>query len=106
MMMNTACMYLSEALNKHLPSSYPRLHSLRSLSLGLLKVYLSEALRPRLPVVYPQTALAYHGETSGVRQCWGGVYPHPPRHNRDLQPRRLTLDNPRLSEQSECSLWV
>ena len=42
--MNTACMYLSEALSKHLPSSYPRLHSLRSLSLGLLRVSLSEAL--------------------------------------------------------------
>ena len=33
--MNTACMYLSEALSKHLLSSYPRLHSLRSFSLGL-----------------------------------------------------------------------
>ena len=43
-MMNTACMYLSEALNKHLPSSYPRLHSLRSLSLGLRRTSLSEAV--------------------------------------------------------------
>ena len=42
--MNTACMYLSEALNKHLPSSYPRLHSLRSLSLGLRRTSLSEAV--------------------------------------------------------------
>ena len=38
--MNTACMYLSEALNKHLPSSYPRLHSLRLLSLGLRRTSL------------------------------------------------------------------
>ena len=38
--MNTSCMYLSEALNKHLPSSYPRLHSLRSLSLGLRRTSL------------------------------------------------------------------
>ena len=43
-MINTACMYLSEALSKHLPSSYPRLHSLRSLSLGLLRNSLFEAI--------------------------------------------------------------
>ena len=42
--MNTACMYLSEALSKHLLSSYPRLHSLRSFSLGLLRNSLSEAI--------------------------------------------------------------
>ena len=42
--MNTACMYLFEALSKHLLSSYPRLRSLRSFSLGLLRVCLSEAL--------------------------------------------------------------
>ena len=38
--MNTACMYLFEALSKHLLSSYPRLRSLRSFSLGLLRVSL------------------------------------------------------------------
>ena len=43
-MINTACMYLSEALSKHLLSSYPRLHSLRSFSLGLLRNSLSEAI--------------------------------------------------------------
>ncbi len=43
--MHTACLYLSEALSYY-PAvvTYPRLHSLRSFSLGLLKVYLSEAL--------------------------------------------------------------
>ena len=43
--MHTACLYLSEALSYY-PAvvTYPRLYSLRSFSLGLLKVYLSEAL--------------------------------------------------------------
>ena len=38
--MNTACMYLSEALSIVPPSTNPRLHSLRSLSLGLLRASL------------------------------------------------------------------
>ena len=38
--MNTTRMYLSEALSKVPPSTYPRLHSLRSFSLGLLRVSL------------------------------------------------------------------
>ena len=38
------CLYLSEALSGFYASSHPRLRSLRSLSLGLLRVYLSEAL--------------------------------------------------------------
>ena len=42
--MNTACMYLSEALSIVPPSTYPRLHSLRSLCLGLLRVSLFEAV--------------------------------------------------------------
>ena len=42
--MNTTRMCLSEALSKVPPSTYPRLHSLRSLSLGLLRVILSEAV--------------------------------------------------------------
>ena len=38
-------MYLSEALSGHYPFELsPRLHSLRSLSQGLLRMYLSEAL--------------------------------------------------------------
>ncbi len=43
-MINTACMYLSEALSKHLPSSYSRLLSLCSFSLGLRRTSLSEAI--------------------------------------------------------------
>ena len=42
--MNTTRLYLSEALSGFYASSHPRLRSLRSLSLGLLKVCLSEAL--------------------------------------------------------------
>ena len=42
--MNTTCLYLSEARSKVPPSTYPRLHSLRSLSLGLLRSRLSEAV--------------------------------------------------------------
>ena len=38
--MNTACLYLSEARSMVPPSTYPRLHSLRSFSLGLLRVSL------------------------------------------------------------------
>jgi len=38
--MNTTRMYLSEALSKVPSSTYPRLHSLRSFSLGLLRVSL------------------------------------------------------------------
>ena len=42
--MNTTCLYLSEARSMVPPSTYPRLHSLRSLSLGLLRTSLSEAV--------------------------------------------------------------
>ena len=42
--MNTTRMYLSEALSKVPPPTYPRLHSLRSFSLGLLTVSLYEAV--------------------------------------------------------------
>ena len=42
--MNTASMYLSEARSMVPPSTYPRLHSLRSFSLGLLRASLSEAV--------------------------------------------------------------
>ena len=38
--MNTTRLYLSEALSKIPPPTYPRLHSLRSFSLGLLRVSL------------------------------------------------------------------
>ena len=43
-MMNTTCMYFSEARSKVPSSTYPRLHSLRSFSLGLLRARISEAL--------------------------------------------------------------
>ena len=43
-LMHSASMYLSEARSGLYTTSHPRLHSLRSLSLGLLRVYLSEAL--------------------------------------------------------------
>ncbi len=42
--MNTTCLYLSEARSKVSSSTYPRLHSLRSFSLGLLRASLSEAV--------------------------------------------------------------
>ncbi len=42
--MNTTRMYLSEALSGFYASSHPRLRSLRSLSLGLLRVSLFEAI--------------------------------------------------------------
>ena len=43
--MHTTCLNLSEALSGHYPFElFPRLPSLRSLSLGLLRVCLSEAL--------------------------------------------------------------
>ncbi len=42
--MNTTCLYLSEARSRVPPPTYPRLHSLRSLSLGLLRTSLSEAI--------------------------------------------------------------
>ena len=68
-------MYLSEALSGHYPFELsPRLHSLRSLSLGLLRVCLFEA-----PCVIPHLLIwmrSLHG--SSVIQCRGGVYPHPP----------------------------
>ena len=38
------CLYLSEALSGFYASSHPRLRSLRSLSLGLLRVSLFEAI--------------------------------------------------------------
>ena len=41
---HTTCLYLFEALSGFYASSHPRLCSLRSLSLGLLKVCLFEAL--------------------------------------------------------------
>ena len=42
--MHSASMYLSEARSGLYTTSHPRLHSLRSLSLGLLKTSLSEAV--------------------------------------------------------------
>ncbi len=38
------CLYLSEALSGFYASSHPRLRSLRSLSLGILRTSLSEAI--------------------------------------------------------------
>ena len=42
--MNTTCLYLSEARSSVPPPTYPRLLSLRSFSLGLLRVSLFEAI--------------------------------------------------------------
>ena len=42
--MNITCMYLSEVRSRVPPPTYPRLRSLRSFSLGLLRVSLFEAV--------------------------------------------------------------
>ena len=63
---HTTCLNLSEALSGHYPFDLtPRLHSLRSLSLGLRRVYLSEALCGFRSSAYPP------GCTRFARLAWG-----------------------------------
>ena len=98
--MNTACLYLSEARSMVSPSTYPRLHSLRSFSLGLLRVSLYEAVSYccawRMGI-NPTPTFGDRGFRGASAARYADVGLHP-------VPRRHTLSNPRLSERSECSL--
>ena len=74
---------------------YPRLCSLRSLSLGLLRVCLSEALG----VV---CFLKFYCGT----QCSGGVYPHPQRATVIYRiSEALTYHNCNLNSYYKIMLW-
>ena len=73
--MNTTCMYLSEARSKVRFSTYPRLPSLRSVSLGLLRVCLFEALSmvclPYVPRLHSLRSLSLGLLRASLRGCDG-----------------------------------
>gem|GEM_PF-1409964 len=76
--MNTTCLYLSEARSKVPPSTYPRLHSLRSLSLGLLRASISEAVshyctwmeRIRVTSIVSSLSLTVHIRNFNIHMLW------------------------------------